>query len=137
MIKSKILLVLPYLAIVAFFTGIVYYQNTVIKKLSDRVTVLSADVGANAVVIEMQLETIRSMEEDTKLIMSEIGVMQRVIVRSNEENNRKRVEYDSYRGRLYEVSLQRPTLIERRANSAFSDIMQTIARETTHGGDDQ
>ena len=137
MIKSKILLVLPYLAIVAFFTGIVYYQNTVIKKLSDRVTVLSADAGANAVVIEMQLETIRSMEEDTKLIMSEIGVMQRAIVRSNEENNRKRVEYDSYRGRLYEVSLQRPTLIERRANSAFSDIMQTIARETTHGGDDQ
>lgn len=137
MIKSKILLVLPYLAIVAFFTGIVYYQNTVIKKLSDRVTVLSSDVGANTVVIETQQETIRSMEEDTKLIMGEIGVMQRAIVRSNEENNRKRVEYDSYRGRLYEVSLQRPTLIERRANSAFSDIMQTIARETTHSGDDQ
>ena len=135
MIKSKLSMIIPYIAVFAFFTGVIYYQHTVINRLADRVSALSTDAGISAAKIANQNETIRLIETESKMIMKEIGVLQHTIVRNIEETNRKKLEYDSYRGRLHEASLHRPTLIERRANNAFSNVMQAIASETSGNRD--
>jgi len=135
MIKSKLISLLPYLSLVLAFSGALYYQDMTIKRLEKNVAELNVAAGEREVTIAIQQSTLETIARDSKIMANELGIMQRAIVKNTQEFNKKRTEYDTYRGRLYEASIQRPTLIERRANAAFSDIMQDIARETDHSND--
>lgn len=133
MTRSNIIGLLFVIALVGAIAGVFWYQNTVIESLTDRVSALSSETAKQRDTIEMQNKALLEIEVDTRFLITEISTLQTNFKENTEAANKKKSEYDSYRGRLYEVSLQKPTLIERRANSAFTGVMQNISRETGVG----
>jgi hypothetical protein len=107
-----------------------YWQN---GRLRDDVATERANVAAAVAQVEILNNTVLMLEnqraEDQAIALKLSEEMSHVRLSRQQE----KLELDSYRGRLKSASLGRPTLIGRRATTAFAGVQRDF--EAASGGD--
>jgi septal ring factor EnvC (AmiA/AmiB activator) len=126
-IKIKIII---YLFIAAVCAWVFYKQRSDISNLKESVTILSANNAKLQVAVSKQNDTITSFESQIRHSLRNNEQLRNDIRESEKKRNEITEKFNSYRGRLYNAAIKKPSLIERRANSAIADVLQQFARET-------
>ena len=103
------------------------YQHWQLGKLRDSVVVLTANnaqltnsVGEQSATIGTLQSSLADTIDNNNRLAERLGVI--------DTHRRAQVrELNQYRGRLNEIALQKPTLIEYRANDAISRVLRELA----------
>lgn len=109
----------------------IWMQDAQISSLKEDLKTANQQVSALNTKVQTQDQTISTMErqyletvEGTQQLNSEVAQLR-------EDQNEIEAQYNEYRGRLAKLSAKKPGLVERLANNAFSDLMQSFAEATS------
>ncbi|MBV36229.1 MAG: hypothetical protein CMP47_12395 [Rickettsiales bacterium] len=109
----------------------IWMQDAQISSLKEDLETANQQVSALNTKVQTQDQTISTMErqyletvEGTQQLNSEVAQLR-------EDQNEIEAQYNEYRGRLAKLSAKKPGLVERLANNAFSDLMQSFAEATS------
>jgi regulator of replication initiation timing len=110
--------------------GYIYYLQNTNSKLQERMDDALIRIGQQEVTISTQQETIKTIEQNVALVLNNIGTLQQSQRSLFQEYNRRRNEIEGYRGRLADLSLAKPGLVELKANQALRKSMNEIKEAT-------
>ena len=117
------------LAAVLLIAGFQYWQN---GKLQAKTDVLIANNTVLDSAVKTQNQTITTLQTAMNNVIKNNAALAAAQQQVSEQTNQALAKLETYNGRLNNAALEKPTLIERRANAAFSDVMRQFAAATSH-----
>lgn len=114
------------LIITAIAVAVVGYQHYRLARLQSSVITLTSNNAQLTQSVDEQSNTIDALESN---LAHTIDNNNRLAKRLGVINNHRRAqvrELNQYRGRLNEITIAKPTLIERRANVAFRRVVREL-----------
>ena len=122
-------LLISALAAVLLIAGVQYWQN---GKLQAKADVLIANNTVLDRAVNIQNQTISTLQTAIDNVIKNNAALAAAQQQVSEQTNQALAKLETYKGRLNNAALEKPTLIERRANAAFSDVMRQFATATGH-----
>lgn len=101
-----------------------YDSYSQIGNLNSKIDILEKEV------IE-QNNSIKLMKQNFDDVAEINSQLQKAIVSIREDTNNVIRDYNSYKSRLRNITIEKPTLIERRVNNSTSDILREFENTTT------
>ena len=117
------------LAVVLAIAGYQYWQMSVLKKQAG---ILIANNSVLDAAVKTQHETIDAMQGSIKDIIKNSAALAEAQKAIRQQSQKTLNQLNSYRGRLSNAALKKPTLVERRANDAFTGVLQQFTNATGH-----
>lgn len=116
----------------------IYIQDTRIKSLTGDLKEANQMVSVLDNAVKTQKDTIETIEQRFDETVKGTRQLNSEVARLREEQNEIEAQYNEYRGRLAKLSAKKPGLVERLANNAFDDILQSYsdATDRTNNGSD-
>lgn len=108
----------------------IYLQDAQIKTLSKNLKTANQQVAVLGTQVEQQKATIGTIQRQYNETVAGTQKLNSEVAQLREEQNEIEAQYNEYRGRLAKLSAKKPGLVERLANNAFSDIMQSFTEAT-------
>lgn len=113
----------------------IYLQDAQIKSLSKDLKTANQQVAVLGTQVERQKATIGTIQRQYNETVAGTQKLNSEVAQLREEQNEIEAQYNEYRGRLAKLSAKKPGLVERLANNAFSDIMQSFTDATDRSQD--
>lgn len=126
-IKIKLMI---YIALASAVGAIFWYQNYQIDKMQANMQILAANNAKLTVAINLQKKAVGSLEVGLSNTIANNNHLAQQLTIVDEQRQTIIQELNSYRGRLGNAALKKPTLIERRATNATTNILLQFATET-------
>lgn len=127
--RMKVKLII-YAAVASAIAAIFAYQYWQINKLQENVSILTENNVKLESAVETQKETIGQFETSLQQTIENNRVLNEQFSQANQKTEEIIQELNSYRGRLGNAALEKPTLIERRANDATDRLMREFTEAT-------
>ena len=108
----------------------IYIQDTRIKSLTGDLKEANQMVTVLDNAVKTQKDTIDTIEQRFNETVKGTRQLNTEVARLREEQNEIEAQYNEYRGRLAKLSAKKPGLVERLANNAFDDILQSYSDAT-------
>jgi chromosome segregation ATPase len=122
----------------SILVGYIYLQKFRIDKMENRLETSYTEIGQLNGTIDSLRTNLKKQEESIKLIrqnfddVSRINTeLQKSIADIREDTDNVIRDYNSYKSRLRNLTLEKPTLIERRVNNATANILQDFEQSTS------
>lgn len=112
----------------------IYIQDARIESLTGDLKEANQQVSTLNTQVETQNATIKSIERQYNDTVEGTRQLNTEVARLREEQNEIEAQYNEYRGRLAKLSAKKPGLVERLANNAFNDILQSYTEATERQG---
>lgn len=119
-----------YVAIASAISVLFWYQTYQLDKLQENVQILSANSAKLETAVKLQEQTVTALETGLGNAIESSNDLARKITLADEQRQVITQELNSYRGRLGNAALKKPTLIERRATAATTNILHQFAEAT-------
>ena len=126
-LKIKLII---YVAIASAIGAVFWYQNYQLDKMQESMQILSANNAKLETAVELQKQTVTALETGLGNAIELSNGLAKKLASADEQRQVIIQELNSYRGRLGNAALKKPTLIERRATNATADILHQFATET-------
>ena len=108
-----------------------WIQNSRINSLTDDLAVSQQNVAILKGAVETQRKTIDHMSRQYQQMLEFNQEYQERIADLREEQQEIMQQYNRYRGRLQELTLERPETIERLVNREFKRVLEEFTETTT------
>lgn len=108
----------------------IYIQDTRIKSLTGDLKEANQMVTVLDNAVKTQKDTIDTIKQRFDETVKGTRQLNTEVARLREEQNEIEAQYNEYRGRLAKLSAKKPGLVERLANNAFDDILQSYSDAT-------
>lgn len=119
-------------AIAAAIGGVFWYQDRQISQLTQDLQTSAANQAKLEAGVELQRLSIRNLERQARETQARYKELTANFQEAETQRTQAVNELQSYRGRLSNAALRRPTLIERRANDAIANLLRAFADSTTN-----
>lgn len=131
--KSWIVVTVVFAALI----GYIYFQKYRIDTMDSKLTMSYTEIGSLnnnikqlEVEVKMQQDSIDLMRKNFDDVAKINSDLQKTIIDIREDTNNVIRDYNSYKIRLRDITIEKPTLIERRINSSTSDILREFENAT-------
>lgn len=108
----------------------IWIQDARIKGLTEDLKEANQQVAVLDTKLQTQDQTISTMERQYNETVQGTQQLNSEVAQLREDQNEIEAQYNEYRGRLAKLSAKKPGLVERLANNAFADLMQSFAEAT-------
>ena len=108
------------------------YQYWQLGKLQAKVDVLIANNTVLDGTVKTQYHTITTLQTHMANVIKNNAALVSAQAKIRQESHAAITALQNYKGRLNHAALKKPTLIEQRVNTAFSDVMQQFTAATDH-----
>ena len=122
-----------YAVVASAISAVFWYQNWQISKMQKSMQILSGNNAKLEISVERQRETVGALEIGLKEAILNSNALAEKLVDADEHRQAIIQELNSYRGRLGNAALKKPTLIEQRIDAAAADVLRQFSAETGSG----
>ena len=126
----KIKLLIAALLLGGIGTGFAW-QYLQINKLSAANSALIEENGQLDLAIRVQNHALEQLENSLDSVIENTQHLTQQINQAEQERQRINNELNGFRGRLSHVAIKKPSLIERRANNAFANVLREFQTATS------
>jgi len=117
-------------ALLVVFALVLGFQHWQMTKLQAKADILMANNSTLDSAVKVQDSTINSLQQGMKESIENTLLLATKIQAADKDRQKIVAQLNSYRGRLNDAALKKPTLVERRATNAFASVLQQYAATT-------
>ena len=117
-------------ALLVVFALVLGFQHWQMTKLQAKADILMANNSTLDSAVKVQDATINSLQQGMKESIENTLLLATKIQAADKDRQKIVAQLNSYRGRLNDAALKKPTLVERRATNAFASVLQQYAATT-------
>lgn len=108
------------------------YQYWQLIQLQAKANVLIANNTVLDSAVKTQNQTITTLKTAMDNVIKNNAALVAAQQELSKQTNQALAKLETYKGRLNDAALEKPTLVEHSANAAFSDLMRQFAAATSH-----